>query len=447
MGSGAMTKLSKILAIVALLLPGIASAQFYNIFGPVTGIMVGNVNSPQTTVATSANVTGLFVGTNCSGAALLQLTGGCIPAISLADSTGDLSYGIGPGALANATLTTAVKGFTIAIGEDAVGGQGAGYSPGAVNAEVTAVGWRAGASLTTGTFDTYIGAGTGRGETTGSNDTCLGVDCMGGAITDSGSSGFGVAAIKNGTQTNSTAVGAGALTGQASTTGGNNVAIGENAMTGANLTTGANNVVVGTANFGGVTTGNNNTAVGFNSFMTETTGGQNTCVGYQSCKNQNTESYNTGIGANAGGAWTTGNHNVQVGGFSSGPIGTTGSTNTTVGYNTDIASVGMSNEINIGNFYFGTSVSAAQPVVSACGTTPTIDAKANNKSGTVTVGTGAAASCTITFAGGGFSTWNHCRVTSQVSAAAFAYSYTVTAITVTATSLLTDKIDYDCDGA
>ncbi len=95
-----------------------------------------------------------------------------------------------------------------------------------------------------------------------------------------------------------------------------------------------------------------------------------------------------------------------------------------------------------GTVYF----TGAAPAVSSCGTSPTIDANATNNSGTVTVGTVAAASCTVTFAGGGFATWNHCRVTPQTPLATFAYSYTKTVLTVTATSLLTEVFDYNCDG-
>lgn len=88
----------------------------------------------------------------------------------------------------------------------------------------------------------------------------------------------------------------------------------------------------------------------------------------------------------------------------------------------------------------------SSPAVSACGTSPSIDAHATDTSGTVTVGTIAAASCTVTFASA-YTTWNHCRVTSQSVIASFAYSYTLSTITVTGTSLVGDLFDYDCDGS
>jgi hypothetical protein len=86
----------------------------------------------------------------------------------------------------------------------------------------------------------------------------------------------------------------------------------------------------------------------------------------------------------------------------------------------------------------------ANPTLSACGTSPAIDATASNLSGTVTAGSGAT-TCTITFVPP-FSTYNHCRVTTQTAHTDFAYSYSLTTLTPTSTSLAADKIDYQCDG-
>ena len=90
------------------------------------------------------------------------------------------------------------------------------------------------------------------------------------------------------------------------------------------------------------------------------------------------------------------------------------------------------------------ATAGAAPTLSACGTSPSVDANATNLSGTVTVGS-TATSCTATFATA-FSTFNHCRVTSQSTLAAFAYTYSKTAIIVTATVLGGDVFDYQCDG-
>jgi hypothetical protein len=96
--------------------------------------------------------------------------------------------------------------------------------------------------------------------------------------------------------------------------------------------------------------------------------------------------------------------------------------------------------------YTGTAPLLAGTTSGACGTAPALDAKATNFSGTATVGTGTATSCTITFASGGFTTYDHCTVAAQVPLATFAYSYTKTTITFAATSLLTEIVDYRCDG-
>ena len=150
----------------------------------------------------------------------------------------------------------------------------------------------------------------------------------------------------------------------------------------------------------------------------------------------------------AAGKKATGNGNTTIGFNVASTTLTTGTGNIEIGTSsaTDTPAAASSNQINIGGLLFWNKVSLAAPVVSACGTTPTIDANANNRSGTVTVGTVTAASCTVTFAGAGYTTWNHCRVTSQTTLAAFAYSYTKTVITVTGTSLVGDLFDYDCDG-
>lgn len=84
-------------------------------------------------------------------------------------------------------------------------------------------------------------------------------------------------------------------------------------------------------------------------------------------------------------------------------------------------------------------------MVSACGSgTPAIDTKATDSSGTVTTGT-VATTCTVTFAKA-YTTFNHCRVSSESSISGLAYSYTLSALVVTASVLGGDAFDYDCDG-
>jgi hypothetical protein len=264
-----------------------------------------------------------------------------------------------------------------------------------------------------------------------------------------------------------------------------NIAIGNGSMVGASVS-GTNSTVIGQGAGAILSSGGSNTFVGEAAGAKDTSGGDNTFLGYLSGSQVSTGADNVFIGGftdwNAASV-LTGNSNVLIGagsgsviqgaaasntmiGQHTGLVTTTGSSNTILGYQvgattlttgssniligtsnaTTTAAAASTNEVNIGGLLFWNTVSLAAPVVSACGTTPSIDSKANNRSGTVTVGTVAAASCTVTFAGGGYTTWNHCRVTSQTTLAAFAYSYTKTVLTVTGTSLVGDLFDYDCDG-
>lgn len=157
---------------------------------------------------------------------------------------------------------------------------------------------------------------------------------------------------------------------------------------------------------------------------------------------------NTAVGGVAGQTVTTGANNTIIGGAVASTTLQSGSNNVLIGYSaaTDTPANNSSNEVNIAGLLFWNSNSLAAPAVTACGTSPTIDAHANNRSGTVTVGSGTVSSCTVTLAGTGYSTWSHCRVTPHQSIAAFSYSYTKTVLTITATSLTSDVFDYDCDG-
>ena len=105
----------------------------------------------------------------------------------------------------------------------------------------------------------------------------------------------------------------------------------------------------------------------------------------------------------------------------------------------------LADTLNFGNTIYLNNTSVAAPVVVG-GTSPTIDSRATNHMGKVTFGTGVVASGTITFAGSGYVTWNHCHVTPETVVASFAYSYTTTVITVTGTSLTSATVDYFCEG-
>lgn len=77
-------------------------AQQYNRFGPVTGVLKGNVSSPQTSAATSADIIGLWTGT-CSAATFLRGDGACA-AGGVPSGAANLIYGTPNGSSGNATL-------------------------------------------------------------------------------------------------------------------------------------------------------------------------------------------------------------------------------------------------------------------------------------------------------------------------------------------------------
>lgn len=305
----------------------------------------------------------------------------------------------------------------------------------------------------------------------------------------SGNVAIGYAAASSATSPGQTvAIGAYALSTITSSGGGSDIALGYAAMGNTSSDGGSNTAIAARAqqnatgyqnsSFGFFSlesvSGSDNLGLGAQSANTLGSGNSNICIGDFSCLNANgkgfldTMNYNVIIGDGAfsttSGSIISGNGNVGIG-YQVGVNISSGSQNVIIGYQVgqsidvgsndilignssavDALTSSTNNEINIGNLLYYNTTTTSAPAVSSCGTSPSIDSRANNRSGTVTVGTIAAASCTITFAGSGYSTWDHCRVTSQGIITSFAYAYSLTAITVTGTSLVGDKVDYDCDG-
>ena len=429
-----------------------------------------------------------------------------IGATSLASQTTSAAWNnisIGSGAMSGAILISTGLGGknNIALGDQALKVNTSGY-------QNTAIGYQSMVANTTGFQNVSIGFNnmtkniSGQGNmsiganalannTIGQVNMAIGQGALNSNIGGSGNVGVGSNAnFGNTSGVGNIAVGGGTLF--TNTTGVENTAIGDQALGGGNwniaiggledtatlapliqLGTGAKNIAVGNGALAYLTVETGNTAVGYDAGFQLSgasginTSNYNTLIGYMSGYNTGLADVanNTAVGANTLNAATSSN-NVAIG-FDTLKVLTSGANNTAIGYQvgsttlttgsnniligtsnsvtTDAA--GSSNEINIGNILFYNKNSTAAPAVSACGTTPSIDSKANNKSGTVTVGSGVVASCTVTLAGTGYSTWNHCRVTPQTaSLAAFGYSYTKTVLTITATSLTSAKFDYDCDG-
>jgi hypothetical protein len=330
--------------------------------------------------------------------------------VTLANFTDTSNYinplvgvGAGVGISTGSVLTSCFGYFTC-------GGSGAGMT----GIENTAIGWQAMNIQTTGGFNVAVGTNVMGIDTTGNLNTCVGNDCMRNSVGTVGGVGVGKDALRNEYGSGNTAVGFQALSGgsgnlAANTLNGvNNTAIGYQSMDASTMTTGHDNTAVGTGTLGLVSTGINNTVVGSVAGQHITTGSSNIII----------------VPGSVEYVCATGSSDIIIGG--------------------ECLANTSSNEINIGGLLFFNNTSTAVPVISACGTSPSVDSHANVKSGTVTVGS-TATSCTITFASA-YSSWNHCRVTSQSNLAAFAYTYTKTAITTTATVLGGDLIDYDCDG-
>lgn len=95
--------------------------------------------------------------------------------------------------------------------------------------------------------------------------------------------------------------------------------------------------------------------------------------------------------------------------------------------------------------YGHTLLGGPPPVLSSCGTTPSITG--NDKAGIVTAGSVSATGCTITFAYP-YRTTPECIIENQTGSITNTFSYTVSAnaIVVTETALTGDILDYQCNG-
>jgi hypothetical protein len=103
------------------------------------------------------------------------------------------------------------------------------------------------------------------------------------------------------------------------------------------------------------------------------------------------------------------------------------------------------NRVGISGHLEGGLATAVQPVLSGCGTTPTLAAGSTDLSGTVTMGT-AATGCVITF-GTAFTAAPSCTVTWRATPlASQSYTVSASAITTTQTSTSNNLLDYTCIG-
>jgi hypothetical protein len=229
----------------------------------------------------------------------------------------------------------------------------------------------------------FVGQSAGNGTMTGGFNLALGTS----ALTANTSGAINIAL--------------GRLTLNHNTTGNTNAALGNLALT-AN-TIGSDNTAIADQSLESNISGNRNTAVGEASLDKNTTGNDNVAMGYNASKlnasptstvaigayagqgqsafnNQGSVSigyfsglnfatgsdYNTSLGFQAGYGVTSGSKNIQLGAFTSSANSniTTGSNNIIIGNDVKAASATASNQLNIGNFIFGTGFSGTGSSIS-----------------------------------------------------------------------------------
>lgn len=261
-----------------------------------------------------------------------------------------------------------------------------------------------------------------------------------------------------------------------------NNAMGNSAMSG-NLLTGENNNAMGYASLGNLSSGFYNNAVGGSSLNQLTTGTGNTGVGAYSLFHLVSTNYSTAVGYRSM-FWSTGTANTSLG-YEAGTSSDTNNASTSddhviwIGVETgrDLPSavtltnagamgyrayVHKSNEFQMGgeqgsgtewtvlmstlvvnNHYNNTGKVA--PVVSSCGTSPSI--VGYDSAGTITVGSGATTACTLTF-GTAWANTPTCVMTLNTSAVTGGVtSLSTTTITFSfSSSMGSGKIYYMCMG-
>lgn len=329
-------------------------------------------------------------------------------------------------------------------------------------------GYRAGTTLSTGTFNTFIGdsAGYTAGSNTkniaigasalrdlatlggGNNNVAIGVNAMrdvsnaernvaiGNEALRYMFSGYsdnvaiGDSAAHNSRWNGNIAIGSSALLN--ANTAGNNIAIGTRALymlTPSSVYTTTSNLAIGNNALYGTrptttTNGNNNTVVGNNSMSANTTGYANSIFGFSSSSSNTTGYENVSLGRGSMSANTTGYRNVIVGNDAGNSI-VSGNSNTIIGYS---ANVNLTNLVNATAIGANSRVDASNSMV--LGSVNGI----NGATATTSVGIGVNAPLRTLHIGG---LTNGIRYAGVATGGSF----------ITATSATTDKILYaDANG-
>jgi len=237
------------------------------------------------------------------------------------------SVAIGVDAMGAVPADQAVEGAT-AVGYEAF--KGTASTTDGANGTV-AIGYAAGAAITTGGGNTLVGYSAGDALNTGNLNTTLGRHSLGAATTASGSVAIGYQTgntISTGNQ--NIAIGFDAMQG-GTVTGDNNIAIGTSA--GDALTSATNDVLIGKAAGGALNVGGDNIAIGENALSSATNTGGVVAIGHEAGASINSNDANLSvlIGFNAGDAITDGSLNVGIG-YNALGSNVSGDKNVAIGY-------------------------------------------------------------------------------------------------------------------
>ncbi|MGB6501646.1 MAG: tail fiber domain-containing protein [Thermoplasmata archaeon] len=330
------------------------------VVGSEVAIGVGALQNSLQSVTTAGNVA---IGYNALNSATTSLIG---------------ATAIGYGTLA--ALATGNTGVT-AIGYNALAAMNSASANGN-----TAVGYIAGAKITTGGANTLIGYDAGNAITGNQYETIIGYGAggdpgsystvIGAAAKATGSQdvsiGYSAGGSSSGGNGNNTFVGVQA--GYSVTSGQDNILIGHHSLGGTlstgsfnvlmgdevntalstttssigigeNVKPGSNDVAIGISALGASTTnGNDNTAIGFKALTATTSAGAATIMG------------NVAIGFQAASLNSTGTGNIEIGYDTDSTVGTIGSDNILIGNSLALSTSSTSNTINIGGVYKATGI-------------------------------------------------------------------------------------------
>lgn len=324
-------------------------------FGPGTNLFDLNASNLFTGTVPSARVSGNYTGITSVGT------------LSVLNVTGIASAGtfVGVGTFTRLTsiADAIINTYTVGRGGGNIGGNTAmgGGNALANNTSGTlnsAVGWSALSANTTEGSNSAFGYDAGA-YNKASQTTIMGARALSGSATTSNTGAnntvMGFGAGRYIASADNTAMGQGALAGNATTfsTGtGQNVAIGKDSMN--SNQTGNTNTAVGRQSLYANTTGNANVAIGNNALFSATTATNNTAVGPSAMFYITTQGSQTAVGANAlqgnsNTALNTGQFNTAIGN-ATGAANTSGSNNVFVGHNAGSANTSGNSNTFVGSF-------------------------------------------------------------------------------------------------